>query len=194
MKKGFCQASENNKAPILACLTEHFSRCSKILEIGSGTGQHAAHFAPALPHLIWQTSDFAHNHETILAWMEDTAADNLLPPAKFVIGIDEWQFEDIDGVFTANTAHIMQPSQVRQMMQIISENLPTNGVFCQYGPFNVDGQYTSEGNRQFDRHLKGEGCGGIRDIKELQDWTMGLELTNTLAMPANNFLLVWRKP
>lgn len=189
----FCQACENNKDPIIEQLVRHFANCKRILEIGSGTGQHAVYFAPRLPHLRWQTSDLAENHDSILAWMEDYPSSNIQAPVHFEIGVERWLSDSIDGVFTANTAHIMQPELTRQMMELVSSNLVSGNVFCQYGPFNVDGEYTSEGNRQFDRHLKAEGCGGIRDIAELEAWVENMVLVERIAMPANNFLLVWKK-
>ena len=98
-----------------------------------------------------------------------------------------------DAVYSANTAHIMQPDITSKMMATIAEHLPENGVFCQYGPFNVDGQYTSESNEAFDLSLKSRGYGGIRDIQELHESVKHttLALEERVAMPANNFLLVW---
>jgi hypothetical protein len=96
-------------------------------------------------------------------------------------------------VFTANTTHIMQPSETQFMMQLVANNLPSGGVFCQYGPYNFQGQYSSESNKTFDQHLIGQGCGGIRDIDELTLWAKPLVLIETVPMPANNFMLVWQK-
>lgn len=193
MDKRFSQACENNKVPILNQLKKHFGEASHVLEIGSGTGQHAVFFAPGLPHLIWYTSDMPVNHGSINAWLADDAADNLRPPISFTIGVDSWPAVEVNAVFSANTAHIMQPQETRLMMELVGQALPDCGVFCQYGPFNIDGKYTSQGNADFDRHLASEGCGGIRDIQELQDWAVDLTLEERIAMPANNFLLVWRK-
>ena len=193
MNKPFSQACENNKQPILEQLVAYFANSHKILEIGSGTGQHAVHFAPALPHLEWQTSDQSHYHLGIQAWLAAYPANNLKAPIALTIGQDSWPDISVDGVFTANTTHIMQANDAKLMMQTVAENLSQGGVFCQYGPFNIDGQYTSESNQHFDRHLINEACGGIRDIAELQRWALGLELQEKIPMPANNFLLVWVK-
>lgn len=194
MEKRFSQAADNNKAPILAELQEVFSKVGNVLEIGSGTGQHAAHFAPLLPHLTWQTSDLLDNHPSILAWQQEAACQNLVAPFEFQIGVSEWPASlNIDAVYSANTAHIMQVSETAQMMRQIADNLPQNGVFALYGPFNVDGQYTSDSNQAFDQHLRQQGYGGIRDIQELQRWAGGLALKSTRKMPANNLLLVFRK-
>ena len=193
MSKQFSQACENNKQPILEQLQIALQSFQRLLEIGSGTGQHAAFFAQHLPHLIWQTSDMPINHAGIVAWLADSPADNQRPPVAFTIGLDTWPVGDFDAVFTANTTHIMQPEEAKLMMTMVQEHLPKGGRFCQYGPFNIDGQYTSASNARFDQHLANEGCGGIRDIAELKRWAPDLLLTQQIAMPANNFLLIWDK-
>lgn len=191
--KAFSQACENNKTPILAVLQAYLGDSRQVLEIGSGTGQHAVYFAPRLPHLLWQTSDLAVNHASITAWIDDNPSDNLKAPIEFQIGLHPWPMPQADAVFTANSTHIMQADEAKQMMQMVAEHLPLDGVFCQYGPFNIDGRYTSESNQAFDQHLLAQGCGGIRDIAELQEWDKGLELVAQVPMPANNFTLVWKK-
>ncbi|MFT4938273.1 MAG: hypothetical protein ACI88A_001297 [Paraglaciecola sp.] len=193
MNRPFSQACENNKGPISEQLKGYFAGSKKVLEIGSGTGQHAVYFAPKLAHLTWQTSDIPNNHAGINSWLDDYPADNLCAPISFTIGQDEWPEMDIDGVFTANTTHIMQVAEAQEMMRLVGQRLPVGAVFCQYGPFNVDGNYTSDSNRNFDQHLKNEKCGGIRDIAELQKWAGTMQLCAQIQMPANNFLLVWRK-
>lgn len=193
LDKPFSQACENNKQPILDVLCRVLINNKAILEIGSGTGQHATFFAPRLAQLDWYTSDRPDYHSGIKMWLEGVSATNLHPPVAFTVGLNDWPIAGVDGVFTANTTHIMQPSEAQQMMQMIAKNLPVNGVFCQYGPFNVNGQYTSESNRAFDQHLAEQKCGGIRDIEELLDWAAPMTLVETIPMPANNFLLVWKK-
>jgi hypothetical protein len=87
----------------------------------------------------------------------------------------------------------MQPSEAQLMMQLVANNLPEGGVFCQYGPYNFQGRYTSESNQGFDQRLSEQGCGGIRDIEELILWAKPLVLMETISMPANNFMLIWQK-
>ncbi|GAB3034622.1 DUF938 domain-containing protein [Bowmanella dokdonensis] len=195
MDKPFSQACENNKGPILEFLKVRLSSHRHLLEIGSGTGQHAVFMAPQLPDLIWQCSDMPGNHQGINAWIEEYPATNLKRPLSFTIGQDPWPAGDFDAVFTANTTHIMQVEEARLMLQMVADNLPLGGVFCQYGPFNIDGQYTSDSNQVFDQHLKAQGCGGIRDIQELKDWLEETDLIfmQRVQMPANNQLLVWQK-
>lgn len=193
MSKHFSQACVNNSQPILSQLSRLLSKTKHVLEIGSGTGQHAAYFSPHLPQLTWHTSDVVQNHASIRAWIEETGASNIMPPVRFKVGSDDWPMEGVDGVFSANTAHIMQPFEVQLMMQMIAKNLAPGGIFCQYGPFKIDGRHTSDSNSAFDLHLARQGCGGIRDIQQLVDWEKGLILSEQISLPANNLLLVWRK-
>lgn len=192
--KPFSQACENNKQPILEILSRVLVNKTNLLEIGSGTGQHAAFFAPRLRHLEWYTSDMPDKHIGIAAWLEDEKVDNLHQPLSLTIGVsNSWPLINIDAVYTANTTHIMQPSESQLMMQLVAANLPNGGVFCQYGPYNFQGRYSSESNQVFDLHLKEQGCGGIRDIDELTLWAQPLVLIEIISMPANNFMLVWQK-
>lgn len=192
MTKLFSSACERNQQPILTQLLRFFRTSQAVLEIGSGSGQHAVFFAKQLTHLNWYTSDDKSNHTSIQAWMAEFPSDNLFPPIEFLVGKHAWPDVEVDAVFTANSTHIMQKHEAKMMMEIIANNLPKGGLFCQYGPFNIDGHYSSESNRDFDRHLLNEGCGGLRDINELKVWASGLQLIETITMPANNLLLVWQ--
>ncbi|MDB4837677.1 class I SAM-dependent methyltransferase [Marinomonas sp.] len=191
-KKEYSPSCDRNKQPILEQLSVHFQHCEGVLEIGSGTGQHAVFFAQNLPHLTWHTSDMTDCHGSIQAWLAEAKLSNIIPPIEFHFGKNDWPETDFDGVFTANTTHIMQRGEAKLMMQTVAKRLRVGSVFCQYGPMNVNGEYTSENNREFDQYLQHNGYGGIRDIAELIEWARGLELVNQISMPANNFLLVWR--
>jgi hypothetical protein len=192
--KPFSQACENNKEPILEVLKRVLADKTNLLEIGSGTGQHAAYFAPRLRHLEWHTSDMPDKHLGIAAWLEEVKVNNLHQPLSFTIGATSaWPLTNTDAVYTANTTHIMQPLESQLMMQLVANNLPIGGIFCQYGPYNFQGQYSSESNQSFDQHLSEQGCGGIRDIDELTLWAIPLVLIETIPMPANNYMLVWQK-
>ncbi|MCW8107652.1 class I SAM-dependent methyltransferase [Alteromonas ponticola] len=193
MSKPFSQACENNKTPILQILKSAFAKCTHVLEIGSGTGQHAVFFASQLPHLIWQTSDQPGYHEGIHAWINEFPSVNLRPPISLTVGETAWPSLPCDGVFTANTAHIMQKHEAKLMMEEISAHLPEGGVFCQYGPFTRDGEFSSQSNQNFHSQLIDEGYGGYRDISELRQWAKTLTLTTIYNMPANNLMLVWKK-
>jgi cyclopropane fatty-acyl-phospholipid synthase-like methyltransferase len=193
----YSQACENNKGAILAILIDAFSQAKQVLEIGTGTGQHAVHFAQHLPHLHWHCADQVQYHEGILAWMQQYPSANLVAPIALQLPQDDWPVPNdksvFDAYFSANTAHIMQEAEVRFLMQSINERLPDEGVFCQYGPFTQDGQFSSQSNADFHQRLISEGCGGYRDIQELIDWAPSLKLCDVISMPANNLMLIWRR-
>jgi len=191
--KPFSQACENNKRPILAVLTRAFSACREVLEIGSGTGQHAAFFAEHLPHLCWNCSDQPDYHNGINMWLDEAALPNLVPPVALTIGKDSLPDIAVQGVFSANTAHIMQRQEAELLMKSVSEYLPSKGVFCQYGPFTIEGEFSSQSNKAFHESLIQRGYGGYRDINELTEWGEGLVLREIHEMPANNLLLEWHK-
>ncbi len=191
----FSQACENNKAPILEKLCEVFGLPSKILEIGTGTGQHAVHFAQALPHLQWQPSDHPDAAHLSLLRLEQAALSNIRPMIKLDVGREPWPVSGINGVFSANTAHIMAWTEVEQMFHGIGQRLTAQAAFCLYGPFNDQGRSTSESNQQFDRHLRARAPHmGIRDLDDLNNLAgaAGLTLESNVAMPANNNLLVFK--
>lgn len=193
MTKDFSPSCDRNRQPILDQLAIHFKTCQQVFEVGSGTGQHGVFFAKHLPHLIWNTSDTPENHTSIKAWMAESGLSNLVAPIEFHFGKNDWPNVPVDAVFTANTTHIMQPDEAKLMMRMVGEKLPAGGIFCQYGPMNINGGYTSEGNREFDRSLQQKGYGGIRDIAELTEWAEEMTLIETVSMPANNVLLVWKR-
>ena len=191
----YSKACENNKEPILAILKSAFSNVSNVLEIGSGSGQHAVHFAPALPHLVWQTSDVVINHQGMMAWLNAFPADNLLPPLALDLN-DEWQIARYDAIFTANILHIVNQSLVTSFFDKTAKHLNVGGKLCIYGPFNYAGKFTSESNAEFDNWLKIKSpeC-GIRDFEwicELANEAQ-LELVKDHEMPANNRLLEFIK-
>jgi hypothetical protein len=166
-----------------------------VLEIGSGTGQHAAYFAPALPQLVWQPSDVAEHLEGIRQWVDDCAAPNLRRPIELDVERD-WPQLEADAVFSANTCHIMSWPQVERMFAGVGRLLPARGVFALYGPFNYGGRHTSESNARFDAMLRArDPASGLRDYGAIDALAQaaGLALQEDNAMPANNRLLVYRK-
>lgn len=193
--KPFSEACEENKAPILDVLLHLFDDARTILEIGSGTGQHAVHFAAAMPHLIWQTSDLEENHPGIRAWLEEAALANTREPILLDVSHD-WPLAAYAGVFSANTTHIMSWPEVEKMFRGIGRVLKPEGCFALYGPFNYQGGYTSDSNRNFDQWLKSrDPLSGIRDFEALNELAVSnrLQLTEDVEMPVNNRILVWRK-
>jgi SAM-dependent methyltransferase len=197
MNKPFSQACENNKRPILAVLRTAFASVDSVLEIGSGTGQHAVFFAAEMPWLRWQPSDCAENLPGIRAWCRDAALANLLPVLELDVTRPVWPVDAAAAVFSANTAHIMSWAAVELFFAGVGARLRPGGVFCLYGPFNYDGQYTSASNQQFDAWLQArDPRSGIRDFEAVAALAQraGLAPAADHAMPANNRLLVWRRP
>lgn len=193
--KPFSQACLNNREPILDVLRRVFANSRRVLEIGSGTGQHAVYFAEQLPHLHWQTSDLTENHAGINAWLDEFCGDNLSRPLELDVTSGIWPGEKVDAIFSANTAHIMSWEAVQQMFAGIPEVLDSGGVMALYGPFNYHGAYTSDSNQRFDVWLKAqEPHRGIRDFEQVDGLARqaGMQLMEDNAMPANNRLLVWR--
>jgi SAM-dependent methyltransferase len=196
MEKPFSQACENNKAPILEVLERVFAPCRSVLEIGSGTGQHAVHFAPRLPQLYWQPSDVPENLPGIAQWRAAEPASNLLAPIALDVRARHWGVAPVDGRFTANTLHIMSWSTVQAFFAGLPGVLAPGGVLAVYGPFNYGGEYTSESNARFDQWLKARAPHqGIRAFEAVAELAAGagLELREDNVMPANNRLLVWRR-
>jgi cyclopropane fatty-acyl-phospholipid synthase-like methyltransferase len=195
MNKPFSQACENNKVAILAALADSFSASKTVLEVGSGSGQHAVFFAPNMPWLSWQTSDILINHQGISQWLREYPAGNLLHPIKLDLN-HPWPIEKIDAIYTANTLHIISWPLVQAFFSGVSQHLNQQGKCCVYGPFNYQGQYTSESNAGFDIWLKErDSQSAIRDIEAIKALaeSVGLSLENDHAMPANNRLLVFQK-
>ncbi len=189
-------ATGRNRRPILEVLRDEFRACSRILEIGSGTGQHAVFFGEQLPHLVWQPSDVRDNHADILAWLAAAGPDNVLQPLVLDVLEDPDPAGDFDGIFSANTAHIMGIDAVVAMFALVGRLLPDGAPFCLYGPFRIDGEFTSDSNREFDAALRSrDPLMGIRDLEYLDELAAaaGLRRAALIAMPANNFIAVWRK-
>ncbi|QDF75131.1 MULTISPECIES: DUF938 domain-containing protein [Shewanella] len=189
----YSQSCENNKDPILAVLKQSFSQTRQVLEIGSGTGQHAVFFAQHLPHLTWYPSDQAEYLGPLSERIALQGGKNIHPPMALDVTAP-WPLEqaEIDGIFSANTLHIMSQAMVVDFFKGVDRHLSDKGSLCVYGPFNYDNQYTSESNRQFDIWLKHRNIhSGIRDIEWITTLAneAGLSLIADHPMPANNRLL-----
>ncbi len=184
--KPFSEACERNREPILAVLQRVLAHRTKVLEIGSGTGQHAAYFAAALTHLAWQASDVPENLPGIRQW-------GVEPIALDVSGA--WPSIDADAAFTANTCHIMAWPQVEKMLAGVGA-IATLRTFCVYGPFNYGGRFTSDSNARFDAMLRArDPSSGLRDFEAMVALARGhgLALREDNTMPANNRLLVFER-
>ena len=189
----FSQACENNKGPILAVLQPAFTHCQRVLEIGSGTGQHAVHFATHMPHLFWQCSDLPVHHSAIRERLISAGRENIATPIALDVA-GPWPEDLFDAVFTANTLHIMGWPEVEQFFAGVGRILPKGGVLAVYGPFNYNGAYTSDSNARFDEWLKKrDSKSGIRDVEAVHQLAsnIGLQRQGDHTMPANNRCLVW---
>ncbi|OBS08447.1 methylase [Acidihalobacter prosperus] len=198
MHKPYSESSDQNREPILAVLIRLFAAPGRVLEIGSGTGQHAVYFSSDLPHLIWQPSDVAENLSGIRAWREEEGGENLLEPLELDVRTQPWPVRAaaFDYVYSANTAHIMSWAAVQAFVAGVGRTLVPGGRFALYGPFNYGGRYTSDSNARFDAWLKArDPQSGVRDFEAVQALTseVGLRLLQDIAMPANNRVLCWER-
>ena len=194
--KPFSEYAERNGVPILDVLREEFATCSAVLEIGSGTGQHATQFASALPHLLWQTSDRDENHEGIGARVQESGLSNLKAPLSFDVLTAQVDADSYDAVFSSNTAHIMSIDAVDRMFSLIGIGLRDGGVFCLYGPFRQSGAFNTPSNAAFHESLRSQNPEmGIRHLEALDELGRGSDLhrVRLYAMPANNHIAVWTK-
>ena len=207
MQKPFSPSCERNRAPILEVLRRHLGGARHVLEIGSGTGQHAVHFAAAMPWLSWQASDHADQLAGIHQWLDDAGLSNTPPPIPLQAAVEPTPhftpaiaraLLPFDAVFTANTLHIMGWTQVEAFFACVGEVLGQGavGTLVAYGPFNDSGIYSSDSNREFDAWLKArDPRSGIRDIEAVDALAraIGLRRVADVAMPANNRCVVWQR-
>lgn len=193
--KPFAPHCERNQEPILSVLQPYFASRRRVLEIGSGTGQHAVYFAPALPNTTWQTSDLEENLPGIRSWLREAALPNLPPPLLLDV-TGTWPQQRFDAAFTANSLHIMPWTAVEQLFAGLDTVLEPQAMLAIYGPFNYHGAYTSDSNREFDGWLKRRSpLSAIRDFAAVDALAsgIGLKLVEDHAMPANNRLIVWHR-
>lgn len=195
MEKPFSPPCERNAGPILTAIKEYLRDKKSLLEIGSGTGQHAVYLAPFFKNLTWQPSDVKDNHEGIQMWLDEGHFPTIKKPMAYRIGHDPFPAGDYDVVFTANTLHIMSWS-LCQVLFFNLKKLKSGANLIIYGPFNYNGEYTSEGNRDFDQWLKDrDPNSAIRSFEDvyLHLKQSGFELIIDKEMPANNRTLIFKK-
>lgn len=188
-------ASERNRDPILAVLRRFFADRRHVLEVGSGTGQHAVHFAAHLPMLTWQASDRVENLPGIRAWLDEAALPNTPAPLEFDVGT-QWPALRVDAVFSANTLHIMRWSEVEALFAGLAAITTEDAKLAVYGPFNYGGRFTSASNAAFDASLKARAQHmGIRDLAAVDRLaaSAGFRLCDDIGMPSNNRLLTWQR-
>lgn len=194
--KPYSPACDRNKAPILSVLREQLRGDERVLEIGSGTGQHAVHFAAAMPGVRWQCSDLAAALDGIQLWLDEAGLPNTPPPIPLDCGAPRWPSLEADCVFSANAIHIMGWAQVESLFDKLQAVIRPGGLLILYGPFNVGGRYSSPSNAEFDEWLKQrDPASGIRDLEavDVLASSIGLEHIGQVPMPANNFCMIWRR-
>ncbi|PCI72157.1 MAG: methylase [Gammaproteobacteria bacterium] len=194
--KPFSQACENNKDAILSVIALLLKDKNKLLEVGSGTGQHAVYFSEKLPHLHWQTSDMKENHGGINQWIEDTSLKNIERPIEIDVLNYQWSKNKYSAIYSANTVHIMSWYTVQAFFHGVGETLDNGGLFILYGPFNYNGKFTSDSNERFEQWLKDiDEERGIRDFEAVNCLAEKheMKLIQDYEMPANNRILVWQK-
>ena len=192
----FSEACERNKAPILSVLQNAFAESTHALEIGSGTGQHAVHFAAHLTHLIWHPTEQLAYLPDLAARVKLEGSSNLRAPTVLDVKQSVWPLRAADAIFTANTLHTMAWAEVLVMYRGLAAVLSPGGILCLYGPFRYSGRYTSSSNQDFDRMLQErDPKSGLRDIDDLTTLAAqyGLRLRTDHDLPANNRLLEFVK-
>ena len=196
MELPFSETCERNKGPILEVLRKVFSKTETVLEIGSGTGQHAVHFSKYLSHLVWQPTELGERVTMLKSRIDLEGHGNLLPAKELDVLRNDWELEKTDAVFIANVFHIAPIEVMHSCLKGTSKCLKRLGIFCIYGPFRFEGEFTSPSNAQFDYSLKTNNSEwGIRDFEQLCQVAeeRGLTFHHNYSMPANNQLLVFKK-
>ncbi|MGB0848311.1 MAG: DUF938 domain-containing protein [Thiolinea sp.] len=194
--KPYSESCVQNRDAILSVIQPLLAERKAVLEIGSGTGQHAVYFGAAMPHLNWHTSDQAVYHEGIRLWLEEAQLSNVHMPLTLDVQQANWPPLNVDAVFTANTFHIMSEAMVADCIAGVGKLLATGGLFIVYGPFNYQGEYTSASNASFDQWLVMQNPeSAIRDFEKVNRLAeeAGMALQEDYAMPANNRILCWCK-
>jgi len=193
--KPYSAACERNRDPILGVLRGFFADRRRVLEVGSGTGQHAVHFAAALPQLEWQASDRAENLAGIRAWLSEAALPNTPAPLE-LDATGSWPGGPYDAVFSANTLHIMGWPEVEALFAALPRATTPAAKLAIYGPFNLEGRYTSDSNAAFDASLRARAAHmGLRDVAAVDALARaaGFARIDGVALPANNRILLWER-
>ena len=196
MYKPVAESCVQNQQVILDVLKRFFIEQGKVLEIGSGTGQHGVFFTAHMKHLLWQPSDLLDQHAGMQLWFDEVEHDRIKPPLELNVDDEVWPVTEIDYAFTANTTHIISALQTEKLFKHVANCLKQGGLFAQYGPFNYNGKYTSESNARFDVWLKQRDPNScikhFETVRELAGEN-NMQLVVDIEMPANNRILLWEK-
>lgn len=195
MERPSSPACVRNSAPILAVLQPWLADRRHVLEIGSGTGEHAVHFAAAMPQLVWQTSDRDDHLPGIRAWLDHAQLTNTPPTVTLDVN-GRWPQGPFDAVFTANTLHIMGWPEVQRLFAALPAACTADARLAIYGPFHEHGLPTSEGNAAFDAALRARDPRmGLRDRAAVDDLAAasGFKLRRAVPMPSNNLCMLYQR-
>ena len=195
ISKPYAESCDQNREPIKQILAQFVEGNQTLLEVGSGTGQHAVYLAQSFPWLSWQTSELLENHAGIQAWIDDSGLANIQPPLELDAN-QQWPQQRYDVLFTANTIHIMSERSVMAFFENCPNCMHEQSSLLMYGPFNYQNEYTSDSNARFDDWLKQrDSMSGIKNFEWLCELgeKSGLHCTHDFEMPANNRILVWHK-
>lgn len=197
MTKPFAPSCERNREPILEVLKDTILDSDRrLLEVGSGTGQHAVYFAPEFPHLEWFPTDLSANLAGMNLWFNEARIQNIQRPVRLDVSKDDFPKVKFDVVFTANTFHIMSWKDCKSLMKLLGKRLRENSRAVIYGPFKYNGEFTSASNAEFDQTLKAQNpVSGIRAFEDVNNNMLknGFELVHDYEMPANNRMLVYNR-
>jgi SAM-dependent methyltransferase len=194
--KQFSQACQRNQEPILEVLQEVLADAERVLEVGSGTGQHAVFFARHLPHLVWQPSDRPGSLDSVQAWRDDAALDNVCEPVALDLFEESWPVGEFDAFFSANVIHIAPLEATERLFSHAKEHLRSGGLVLFYGPFRYAERPLEPSNERFDHWLRErDPDSGVRLFEDIEAFAHrhGFTLVDDRAMPANNRMLVWQK-
>lgn len=190
-------ATARNREPILAVLREELPESGMVLEVASGTGEHAVHFAQALPELTWQPSDPSPEaRASIAAWRELEGSQNLLAPLELDAASDIWPIAHADAVACINMVHISPWQSTEGLMRGAGRVLPRGAPLILYGPYRRAGRALEPSNAAFDESLKArDPSWGLRELEQVAECaaSQGLDLSRVVEMPANNLTVVFRK-
>lgn len=193
----YSAAADRNKQIIFDELKPFLEQTQSVLEIGSGTGQHAAFFSQQLPEMVWQLSDQGDYYTELRAYIASQSIENLIAPIEIDVNLPNWLqgTADYNAIYSANTLHIMNPISCENFLSAAARHLCDRGWLFLYGPFKYQGEFTSESNKDFDLSLKQRGFGdGIKDFEWISEILSdsGFKLIRDISMPANNQLLIWQ--
>lgn len=188
-------SADRNKQPILEVLRRVLPEAATVLEIASGSGQHAVHFAEHLPWITWLPSDVDEDRrESVRAWRQESGLANLREPIHLDVTDDEWDVGMVDAVYNSNLIHISPWKCCLGLLAGARRHIRPGGRLIIYGPFRIDGEHTAPSNLAFDEDLRSRDARwGVRDLEAIEDAAVGFQLEERVEMPANNQILVFRR-